>query len=90
MKDNKTALYAMAFILIGGLLASPSMQIGGIAFAQDDTDEFESPSTHSEVDGVEEADEYNDSDAYDSDETKEYDHKKMQTYEEHREWADAN
>jgi len=38
MKDNKTALYAMAFILIGGLLASPSMQLNGLAFAQDDTD----------------------------------------------------
>ena len=39
MKDNKTALYAMAFILIGGLLASPSMQLNGLAFAQDDTDD---------------------------------------------------
>lgn len=79
MKDNKTALYAIAFILIGGLLASPSMQIGGTAFAQNDTDEFESPTTHANVD-VEKDD--------DSDDTKKYDHKKIGTYEEHREMAD--
>ncbi len=77
MKDNKTALYAMAFILIGGLLASPSMQIGGMAFAQDDTDEFESPTTHSDVDTD-----------IETDVAKDYDYKKMKTYEEHREWAD--
>jgi hypothetical protein len=85
MKNNKTALYAIAFILIGGLLASPSMQIGTIAYAGSD-DEFESPTTHSNVDiDVDDSD----SDAYDdSDETKEYDHKKMGTYEDHREMAD--
>ena len=38
MKDNKTALYAIAFILIGGLLASPSMQLNGVAFADEDED----------------------------------------------------
>ena len=77
MKENKTALYAMAFILIGGLLASPSMQIGGLAFAQDDSDEFESPTTHSDVDTD-----------IETDVAKDYDRKKMETYEEHREWAD--
>ncbi len=89
MKDNKTALYAIAFILIGGLLASPSMQIGTIAYADDD--EFESPTTHSDVDiNVKDEDnDYDDSDDYeDSDEVKKYDHKKMGTYEDHREMAD--
>ena len=79
MKDNKTALYAIAFILIGGLLASPSIQIGRTAFAQDDTDEFESPTTHANVD-LEEVD--------DSDDIKNYDRKKIGTYEEYREMAD--
>ncbi len=76
MKDNKTALYAIAFILIGGLLASPSMQLGGTAYA--DEDEFESPTTHSDVD-------------VDMTDTREYDKMKdktMMKYEEHREWAD--
>lgn len=85
MKDKKTALYAIAFILIGGLLASPSMQIGGTAFAQDDTDEFESPTTHADVDIDVESEEI---DAADSDETTEHNHKKIGTYEEHREIAD--
>ena len=86
MKNSKTALYAIAFILIGGLVASPSMQIGGIAFAQDDTDEFESPTTHANVD-TDDTDDYTDSDAY-HDDTKDYDHMDMGTYEEHREMAD--
>jgi hypothetical protein len=78
MKDKKTALYAIAFILIGGLFASPSMQLSGIAFAQDDTNEFESPTTHTDVDTD-----------IENDETQEYDdHKEMGTYEEHREKAD--
>jgi len=82
MKDNKTALYAMAFILIGGLLASPSMQLSGVAFAQDDTDEVEAEEID-EVDEMEEV-ETDDSDyTKDSDDYKDYDRQK-----DHREKAD--
>ncbi len=56
----------MAFILIGGLLASPSMQIGGIAFAQDDTDDsmnddsMHDDSMHDDSDYSINSDDYND------------------------------
>ncbi len=75
MKDNKTALYAMAFILIGGLLASPSMQLNGLAFAQDDTDEVDAE----EIDEVE----------MEEVETDDYDYSvDSDDYNDHREMAD--
>ena len=82
MKDNKTALFVMAFILIGGLLASPSMQLSGVAFAQDDTDEVE-------VEDIDEVDEMEEVETDDSDYTKDFDdYKDSDKYEDHREKAD--
>ncbi|MDG7054905.1 MAG: hypothetical protein JRZ95_06405, partial [Nitrososphaerota archaeon] len=82
MKDNKTALFVMAFILIGGLLASPSMQLSGVAFAQDDTDEVE-------VEDIDEVAEMEEVETDDSDYTKDFDdYKDSDKYEDHREKAD--
>ena len=63
MKDKKIALYAIAFILIGGLIASPSMQLSGIAFAQDDTDEVDEEE-HDDNDDTRDSDYYKDYDSY--------------------------
>jgi hypothetical protein len=76
MKDNKTALFAISFILIGGLLASPSMQLSGLAFAQEDTDE-EQTEMESTTDGVDETTDYQETDA------------EEMSYEDHRKMADS-
>jgi len=91
MKDKTTALYAIAFILIGGLFTSPSMQLSGIAFAQDDTDEVDEEEIQFEAgyddslppDEVDEEEHDDYDDTRDSDDYKDYDR-----YKDHKEKAD--